>query len=74
MVALPMETVSTTALDEATATSTSLKKVNKTNQVQDEMMVASELNTTTTVPVSIVITELTMTMTPHQINEDKGTI
>ena len=58
-----------------------MKKVNKTNQVQDEIGLplsdfAAALNTTTTsntASVSIV-TELTMTTTPHQTDEGKSTL
>ena len=72
----------TTAFDDETTTS-SLKKVNKTNQVQDEIGMlppldfSAALNTTTevssTASVSIV-TELTMTTTPHQTDDHRGTI
>ena len=75
----------TTAFDDETTTTTSsLKKVNKTNQVQDEIGMlpppldfSAALNTTTvvssTASVSIV-TELTMTTTPHQTDDHRGTI
>ena len=70
--------------DETTTTTSSLKKVNKTNQVQDEIGMlpppldfSAALNTTTvvssTASVSIV-TELTMTTTPHQTDDHRGTI
>ena len=74
----------TTAFEDETTTTSSLKKVNKTNQVQDEIGMllppldfSAALNTTTvvssTASVSIV-TELTMTTTPHQTDDHRGTI
>ena len=67
--------------DETTTTTSSLKKVNKTNQVQDEIGMlppldfSAALNTTTVSTASVsIVTELTMTTTPHQTDDHRGTI
>ena len=67
--------------DETTTTTSSLKKVNKTNQVQDEIGLlppldfSAALNTTTVSTASVsIVTELTMTTTPHQTDDHRGTI
>ena len=73
----------TTAFEDETTTTTtsSLKKVNKTNQVQDEIGMlppldfSAALNTTTVSTASVsIVTELTMTTTPHQTDDHRGTI
>ena len=71
----------TTAFEDETTTTTSLKKVNKTNQVQDEIGMlplldfAAALNTKTVSTASVsIVTELTMTTTPHQTDDHRGTI
>ena len=67
--------------DETTTTTSSLKKVNKTDHVQDEIGIlppldfSAALNTTTVSAASVsIVTELTMTTTPHQTDDHRGTI
>ena len=70
----------TSAFEDETTTTSSLKKVNKTNQVQDEigmlppLVFSAALNTTTVSTASVsIVTELTMTTTPHQTDDHRGT-